>query len=108
MNTAQNSERSEGVLDWIAFGLEHARILIIAGLVGFISSCAIAFLIAPVYTATARILPPQQPQGASQLANQLGILLGGAGAAAGIKNPTDLYVGLLRSRTVADLLVSRF
>jgi uncharacterized protein involved in exopolysaccharide biosynthesis len=66
-----------------------------------------------VYTGTTRILPPQQSaSAATALLNQLGGALGGlaglAGGAAGIRNPSDLYVGMLKSRTVADSLISRF
>jgi len=59
-------------------------------------------------------LPPQQSaSAASALLNQLGGALGGllgaaGGASVGIRNPNDLYVGMLKSRTVADNLISRF
>jgi uncharacterized protein involved in exopolysaccharide biosynthesis len=39
---------------------------------------------------------------------QLGGLGALAGGVAGIKNPNDLYVGMLKSRTVADDLIERF
>ncbi len=43
------------------------------------------------------------------LASQLGALGGLAGAAGlNIKNPTDTYVALFKSRTVADRLIDRF
>jgi tyrosine-protein kinase Etk/Wzc len=62
------------------------------------------------FTATTRMLPPQQGQStAAAMLSQLGGGLGGlAGGALGIKNPTDLYVGMLRSDTVADALIARF
>ena len=40
-----------------------------------------------------------------QLGGGLGALAGGS---LGIKNPSDLYIGMLKSRTVADALVERF
>jgi tyrosine-protein kinase Etk/Wzc len=66
-----------------------------------------------IYTGTTKILPPQQNQSAAvamlgQLSGQLGGLGGLAGGALGIKNPNDLYVGMLKSRTVADNLIDRF
>jgi len=66
-----------------------------------------------VYTGTAKILPPQQNQSAaslmlSQLTSAAGGLGGAVGAALPIKNPSDLYVGMLKSRTVADALIARF
>jgi uncharacterized protein involved in exopolysaccharide biosynthesis len=39
---------------------------------------------------------------------QFGALAGVASGAAGLKNPNDLYVGMLKSRTVADGLIQRF
>jgi len=44
--------------------------------------------------------------------NQLGGVLGGLGGAVGgalgVRNPNDLYMGMLKSRTVADNLIARF
>ena len=46
-----------------------------------------------IYTATTKILPPQQAQsGAASMLAQLGGLAGAAGGLAGIKNPSDLYI----------------
>ncbi|MCX8114937.1 MAG: Wzz/FepE/Etk N-terminal domain-containing protein, partial [Burkholderiaceae bacterium] len=68
----------------------------------------ITFAMDPVYTATARILPPQQQQStAAMVAQQLGALAGLAGVP-GIRNPADQYVALLKSRSVADRLIERF
>ncbi|STR25519.1 Tyrosine-protein kinase ptk [Janthinobacterium lividum] len=79
-------------------------------LVTGILAIAIAFLIVPKFSATAVILPPQQQQssGVAAMLGQLGGLAGAAGSIAGLKNPNDLYVGMLESRTIADKLISRF
>lgn len=78
---------------------------------------AIVVLIMPVtYTATTTMLPPQQEQSsASMMLGQLGGLAslaagGGGGAASmlGLKNPDDLYIGLLQSDTIVDRIVQRF
>jgi tyrosine-protein kinase Etk/Wzc len=70
----------------------------------------VSLLLPNIYTGTARILPPQQAQ--SSAAALLGQLAGGAGggvaSALGIKNPNDLYVGMLKSRSIADRMVARF
>ena len=64
------------------------------------------------YTANAKILPPQQNQSiAASMLGQLGSLaplLSGATGGLGIHNPNDMYIAMLRSRTVADELVDRF
>jgi tyrosine-protein kinase Etk/Wzc len=63
----------------------------------------------PVFTAYARLLPPQtNASSATALLNQVG---GGAavGAAAlTLKNPSDLYASMLLSRTVQDDAIARF
>jgi hypothetical protein len=61
------------------------------------------------------MLPPQQKESAATA--MLGTLAGtptiGAGALLGyalgtLRNPNDLYVGILKSRTIADRLIERF
>ena len=70
---------------------------------------AAAFLISPKYVSTAVIMPPQQQSsGVSAVLGQLGGLASAAGGIAGLKNPNDLYVGVLQSRTIADTLIERF
>ena len=64
----------------------------------------------PIFSSTAKIIPPQQQQ-SSGMAAMLGSLGGLAGAASGIsglKSPNDLYIGLLESRAVGDNLIKRF
>ncbi|PUE35646.1 Wzz/FepE/Etk N-terminal domain-containing protein [Limnohabitans sp. Jir72] len=61
----------------------------------------------PYYTASTRILPPQYNQ------NTIGrglVTMGGESAlgnsALNLKNPTDLFVGILRSRTILDGVIT--
>lgn len=62
-----------------------------------------------VYTAKTMILPPQQQSAsASVLLGQLGGLAGMAGGAMGLKNPGDLYLGMLKSNRVVDALIQHF
>ena len=72
-------------------------------------------LVQPVrYTATAKIMPPQQTQSsASMMIGQLTSAGGGslaalAGGGLGLKNPNDIYVGLLTSRPIADAIIQKF
>ncbi len=63
------------------------------------------------FTATARIMPPQQNQSgiASAIMGQLGPLAALAGGAMPTgKTMSDVYLYVLRSRTVADDLIDRF
>ncbi len=69
----------------------------------------LSLLMPNIYTGTASVLPPQQSQsGSSTILGQLGALGGMSGSALGLKNPSDLYIGMLNSRTVADSIIERF
>jgi len=69
----------------------------------------VSLLMTPIFTSTTRILPPQQQSsGMAAALGQLGALAGAAGGLAGLKNPNDLYVGMMQSETVADSLIKQF
>ncbi len=98
------------LLDLVVVLAENIRLLVFGSLAAGMAALGIAFLITPTFTATTKILPPQQQQSASSLlASQLGALSGLAGAAGlNLKNPSDLYVAIIKSRTIADRMVDRF
>lgn len=62
-----------------------------------------------VYTASAKILPPQKDSGGglSSLLSQAGGLAALAGGMGGLGGSTDLYLGILKSRSVADAVIKR-
>jgi uncharacterized protein involved in exopolysaccharide biosynthesis len=112
MNEPQAAEPADdeiSLLDLLQVVADNLRLLIIGPLLVGLAALGIAFSIAPTYTATVRFLPPQQQQSAaaSMLAS-LGALGGLAGAASGLKNPTDQYLAFMRSRSVQDALIDRF
>ena len=93
--------------------LAQRRIIAWASLISALLSTAVAFLIPVEYTAEAVILTPQQAQSSLSAMAQLA----GGGAALpglslltglGLRNPSDLYVGILESRTIADAIIARF
>lgn len=97
------------LLDLAIVLARHKRLVIGLPLVVAIVAAIVSLVMTPIYTGTARILPPQQSQSAAAaLLGSLGAAAGIAGATLGIKNPNDLYVGMIRSRTVADRLIERF
>lgn len=88
---------------------KYKKILMILPFAAALVGTAIAFLIPPSYRAVTSLLPPQQAQSsASALLSQLGGAAGVLASATGIKNPSDVYVGILKSRTIADKLIDRF
>ncbi|HEX7285313.1 MAG TPA: Wzz/FepE/Etk N-terminal domain-containing protein [Candidatus Angelobacter sp.] len=77
-----------------------------------ISALAVTLLIPKKYTAVTTVLPSQQNSSVSAaLLSQMGNLgaLGSlAGSGLGVKNPADMTISLLKSRSVEDALVRRF
>jgi len=101
------------LLDLLIMLAERKR-LILYYTAGFaIVSLVVALIWPKSYTATAVLMPPRQPQSiGSLLGSELGSSLGGmaalAGGSLGIKNPNDMYVGMLKSETVEDAMVKQF
>lgn len=84
----------------LIFGLPFLAAVIAAG---------ITLLMPNWYRGVVKILPPQQSQSnAVAILGQIGALAGGATQAFGIKNPNDVFVAMLKSRTVADTLIEKF
>lgn len=98
-----------GLIDLLIVLAKRKKLIVGLPLGAAVLAAAISMALPDVYTANARLLPPQQAQsGAAALLSQLGGLAGAAAGAAGLKNPNDLYVGMLKSRTVAEKLISKF
>jgi uncharacterized protein involved in exopolysaccharide biosynthesis len=107
------SQTSTGTLPpVIRIAIKRRKLVGIASLIIVALGSAVALLLPTRYTATTVILPPQQGGSAgTAMMAQLSSLsaMAGAGASAlGIKNPNDLQVALLKSRTVEDAMVARF
>jgi tyrosine-protein kinase Etk/Wzc len=100
------------LLDYVVILLERRRF--IAGFVasGVALSVLLALLLPIEYEGKVVLLPPQQNNSiGSSLTGQVGEALGSlASLASGLslKNPTDMYVSLLKSRTVEDGMIQRF
>jgi uncharacterized protein involved in exopolysaccharide biosynthesis len=79
----------------------------------FMFAAIVVSLILPQrFTATVTLLPPEQKSSMSAaLEAQLGTMGGVAslaGGSLGLKNPNEMFVAMLRSRTVEDEMVRRF
>jgi capsule polysaccharide export protein KpsE/RkpR len=93
---------------------EHRLFLSLAVLAGLVASALIAFLIPTRYESTARLMPPDNAQ-TGGLAMAAAALSGGSGNLGsiasdvlGIKSTSDIFVGILSSRTVQDNLIQQF
>ncbi len=109
-----NADSDEiGLLDLLIVLAKHKRVVLGVPAIAAAGAVVVSLLLPNIYTGTARILPPQQSASAAsalltQLGGAAGGLAGAASGALGIRNPNDLYVGMLKSRTVADNLIARF
>ncbi|MBS1804118.1 MAG: chain length determinant family protein [Acidobacteria bacterium] len=112
--TVPRSSRSDDLsfLDILIVLAEHKATIGLVTLVFAVLAIILSLLLPKRYTATTTLLPPQQNSSlASALSSQLGSLSGMAslaGGSLGLKNPNDMYVGMLKSRTVEDAMVQRF
>jgi len=97
------------ILDLMIVLARHKKLIIWLPVIVAIAAAAISFALPNVYKANTKLLPPQQAQsGAAALLSQLGGAAGLAAGAAGLKNPNDVYIGMLKSRTTADKLIAAF
>jgi uncharacterized protein involved in exopolysaccharide biosynthesis len=102
-------ESDIGMMDILIALAKHKRKILTMTIGAAIVSLAVSFVLPLEYQATTKLLPPQQSQSsATLLLSQLGGIAGVAAGAAGLKSPNDLYVGMLKSRTIADRLITRF
>ena len=78
------------------------------------ASTVIAFLIPARYESTARLMPPDNQSSSSlamaaaAMSGAIGGLGGGASDLLGLKSTSDVFVGILTSRTVQDKLIQQF
>ena len=109
------AEGEVSVLDILIVLLERKRFIVRFVVGAALLAIVVSFLLPVQYEAKIVLLPPAQNSSiGSALMGQLGNLgaLGSlaslAGGSLGIKNPADMYVSLLTSRTVEDAMIQRF
>jgi uncharacterized protein involved in exopolysaccharide biosynthesis len=114
LEPAQGAPEGSNFLE-LATALARRKWFLLALTLGAAVIGAIVALLLPNwYTAETRILPPQQSQSSASAllsslsGGSLGSLASVAGKELGIKNPNDLYVGMLKTRPIADALIRRF
>jgi tyrosine-protein kinase Etk/Wzc len=109
-NDSAAAEDEIHLLDFLVVLARHKKLVIGMPVVTGLLALGFSLLMTPIFTSAAKIMPPQQQQssGMAAMLGQLGGLTGSMGGLGGLKNPNDLYVGLLESRTVADNLIARF
>jgi len=93
---------------------QQRRLLARVALYAFLVSTLLAFLIPVRFQSTTRLMPPDN-QSASGIATAVAAMSGGTGGLSGIasdflglKSTSDIFVGILSSRTVRDKLIEQF
>ena len=104
----QQPDDEINLLELLLVIVQHKKMIILTCVTTFIVACGLTLLMPNIYTATARILPSQEDSGG--LSSMLGSM-GGLASLAGISSgggKGELYVGMLKSRTVSDAIIERF
>lgn len=102
-------------IEWFSFWVvidvlkRRCRLVLLGLFAGLCLSVLASYMVAPKYMATTRIMPPQMQNSAiAGVSGQLGGLSVAAMGIPGLKNPNDLYIGILESQSVASGLIAGF
>jgi tyrosine-protein kinase Etk/Wzc len=98
------------LLDYLEVLLKRKKLIAKITGAATVISIIVSLLLPKIYSATARIVPPQQDQGL------MGLMLGQAGSGMaslagdilGKGTPADQYVGILESEAIKDRIIDRF
>ncbi|MDO8426484.1 MAG: Wzz/FepE/Etk N-terminal domain-containing protein, partial [Deltaproteobacteria bacterium] len=103
-------EEEVDLLDYWQVAAKHKKLIGIITSIAFAASIIAGLLLPTLYAATASVMPPQQDDlMGSAIASKLPSGLSGlAGGLLGTKSPSDLWVGILKSRTVRDGIIEKF
>lgn len=110
----ETSQGGGNLVPYLRLLWEHRRVLARVALCGLLASTLLAFLIPVRFESTTRLMPPDSSQSGG-LAMAAAALSGGSGGLGGIasemlglKSTSDIFVGILSSRTVQDKLIQEF
>jgi tyrosine-protein kinase Etk/Wzc len=106
-NHVETDEQEINLLELVQVIVKRKMLIVKICSVAIVASVIISLILPNVYSATAKVLPPQKETGGG-----LSALLGQAGglaglAAGGLGGGSDLYIGILKSRSVADAVIQR-
>lgn len=111
----ETSENGEKALASIKLIWANRGTLARVALYALMASTIVAFLIPSRYESVARLMPPDNQSATSGLAMAAAAMSGAAGGLGGIagdllgmKSTSDVFVGILNSRTVQDKLIQQF
>jgi capsule polysaccharide export protein KpsE/RkpR len=111
---SRDTDKSQAMFERLRILWENRRFLGRAILAGLVFGTVLAFVLPTRYRATTQLMPPdsQSASGMAMLASLAGkssLPLGSmAGDLLGLQTSGDLFIGVLRSRTLEDRLIARF
>src|SRR5215469_12949906 len=109
----EQSQKSDSSVWQLMLIWQRRRAVFRIALYGLVASTILAFLIPARFESTARLMPPDSAQsGGLAMAAALSGSIGGFGGIAsevlGLKSTSDVFVGILSSRTVQDHVIQQF
>lgn len=109
MQQTERERQNVTLHDYFHVLAKRSRMILTVTLAAALLSVGASVLLPSVYSATAKIIPPQQEGGLlSSLMGQLGNLASFAGDVVGKGSKADMYVEILKSRAIMDPIIDRF
>lgn len=105
-----NAEEEINLLEFLRVIVRNRIVIVKFCAAAAILSICYSLTLKNIYTASAKILPPQKDSGVgglSALLSQAGGLAGMAAGGMGLGGSADLYIGILKSRSVADAVIKK-
>ena len=111
MDKMEQNDNEMSFMELLSVLVRHKKLIggITAG--AAVVSLVWSLLMTPIFRGETKILPPRQDSSsnlAMQLLNQMGGFGGLVPGAFGLENKNEMYIGILRSRTVYDKIIDRF
>jgi len=108
-------QKQQGIVAALVCLARHKAFLLKTTGLSILGGIIVSFLLPVHYTATVMILTPQQVQSSAPLllmnplaGSGLSALVTPTGGSFVLRNPNDIYVGLLESRPIADAIIHKF
>lgn len=102
------------LLDVVIVLAKHIKLITLLPLVSAVIAAIVAFQTPDIYTADTTFMPPKQESSVSSMMSSLSSLgsvsgmLGAATGGGGISGANDIYVAVLKSRSIQDDIIKRF
>lgn len=104
---ALDQENRIGLTDIYVIFLQNKKTALIVAILVFASLIGYAIFSPDIYEAESIILPPSQ-SGTTTALPQLAGMANAVGGGTLLKNPNDMYIGMLKSQSVLSSLVAKF